>query len=124
MVKKQPTKQVPQSAEEFFKQRPDMDPQVAAKKQAEKDAYVAHFQGKDSAEVIARRDAAAKKKPAAKKPEKKLPHLPVCGRRPNFYPPATFPAITAEPAAEPGARAPRRASRARRANRARRRRRP
>ena len=62
MVKKQPTKQVPQSAEEFFKQRPDMDPQVAAKKQAEKDAYVAHFRGKDSAEVIARREAAAKKK--------------------------------------------------------------
>ena len=27
-----------------------------------------------------------KKKPAAKKPEKKLPHLPVCCRRPNFYP--------------------------------------
>ena len=62
MVKKQTTKHVPQSAEEFLKQRPDMDPQVAAKKQAEKDAYVAHFQGKDAAEVIARREAAAKKK--------------------------------------------------------------
>ena len=62
MVKKQTTKHVPQSAEEFLKQNPDMDPRVAAKKQAEKDAYVAHFQGKDAAEVIARREAAAKKK--------------------------------------------------------------
>ena len=46
-----------------------MDPRVAAKKQAEKDAYVAHFQGKDAAEVIARRDAAAKKKATMRRPD-------------------------------------------------------
>ena len=32
-----------------------------------------------------------KKKPAAKKPEKKLPHLPVCCGVRTFYPPASFP---------------------------------
>ena len=35
-------------------------------------------------------DANGKKKPAAKKPEKKLPHLPVCRRRP-FYAVAAMP---------------------------------
>ncbi len=68
-VKKQTTKYVPKSAEEFLKLNPDKDPRVAAKKQADHDAYVAHFQGKDAAEVIARRDAAAKKKATMRRPD-------------------------------------------------------